>query len=940
MKRFLASLLTISFIEVIGRHPAVAASVLTLLGVGGGVGIAMLTTPTLLPAVSSNFNPNQSIGTTNNALKPNSGVAGASSLPSTATNSAAFYFEFAIDPNLAFAQGLQSPFSGMLLNANNVPGQPSFFYQRTYAGQQGTQWWLNPGTSYETGGSASSPSNTGSGLYPFTANTSGCTRPPAGVVLGGTVQWTDPGFGCPASQTVTLASIPSLGIATATGVGTGTTCAVVNSQAVVTAHIAVAHGLTPGLTYTMAGFTPTGYNSAAYTALPGTTGTTLVGTTGATSCPAAVTAEGTALAGSGGSITPPTFPTATPFSGGPTGITVANGQHICGWLVENGDDSDFPGSQSLEMVDDKGNALPGAPALVPTPNQGDASMIGYTLVNTQSPSSPALVVTALNTYTGSGSWAAYNSGTGRVTFSLSTNPSMVAGSQFTVSGMTPSGFNQTYVTTSLSGSGPYVVVGRPISAPNGIPITNNPGASTGSGGMLASNFVPGQTILGATPGQTYILPYGTYGSTGVGGVGTYALSNNQTAALGSSGSPVTIFGYSSFYFTATANGALPAGASVTHVSSAALGDFMSAIGGSASVSGTAKTGWGGAIGNVATLWGALPLQSGDAPSMSDLASICTKQTDIQAYAATKSLTLHSLYRLNDPGIWGDSAAATITGYITNANTSAGTATLNVSSTTFGTLAQTLATAYLSGPGLGGGPGSPPTLALTGTAQSTYTLTFPTSANAANLGSIGSPVTFAVGAFKPALPIQSNTLKGYIDTTAGVSTLHVTSFDDGGTHSGFASFTGSLNTTFQGSTTSGSPTLTVTSPTVLSPSIVGMVLGPGMTVYSGTTLLGTVQSQATSTANGGVMGLSGTYTLTANATATASGTLLGGCATPTVGCLAGPPTNLTVSGVTGSLSTGMAVTDGGASSDRGASAHHRRQRINLDRGGQLLPPGPE
>src|ERR1700677_203696 len=78
MKRFLASLSTISLIEVIGRHPAMAAGMLSLLGVGGGAVISgMLTPPTLLPQISSNFNPNQTIGTTNNGLKPNGGTAGA-----------------------------------------------------------------------------------------------------------------------------------------------------------------------------------------------------------------------------------------------------------------------------------------------------------------------------------------------------------------------------------------------------------------------------------------------------------------------------------------------------------------------------------------------------------------------------------------------------------------------------------------------------------------------------------------------------------------------------------------------------------------------------------------------------------------------------------------------------------------------------------------------
>ena len=92
-----------------------------------------------------------------------------------------------------------------------------------------------------------------------------------------------------------------------------------------------------------------------------------------------------------------------------------------------------------------------------------------------------------------------------------------------------------------------------------------------------------------------------------------------------------------------------------------------------------------------------------------------------------------------------------------------------------------------------------TIPLTTSASSTYTIT-PNTTGA--LGSSGSPVTFAVGAFKPASPVQSNTFKGYIDTTAGVSTLHVTSLDDGVSHSGFASFTGTLGTSFTASIAPG------------------------------------------------------------------------------------------------------------------------------------------
>ena len=64
------------------------------------------------------------------------------------------------------------------------------------------------------------------------------------------------------------------------------------------------------------------------------------------------------------------------------------------------------------MVDDKGNALPGSPALVQTPNQGTSNFTGWTAA-----SSAVLTVTALNSYTITG--ATYNATTGFVTFPVS-----------------------------------------------------------------------------------------------------------------------------------------------------------------------------------------------------------------------------------------------------------------------------------------------------------------------------------------------------------------------------------------------------------------------------------------------------------------------------------------------------------------------------------------
>jgi hypothetical protein len=981
MKRFFTSLATFSLVETIGRHPAMAAGILTLLGVGGGAtAIAMLTPPTIIPFVSSNFNPNQSIGTTNNGLKLNGGTAGSTQFPPTATNSFANYFEMVVNPSLAYSQSVEVPFIGGVLNTNTLPGQPNFFYQRLYLGLTNVQWLLNPGASVEVGGSATTGSNYASGFYPFTVPNSGCARAPTGVWMGGTTQFqqVDPGFGCPAA-TLSLnaaaiaANVPGSAAQQATGLAaspaqSATTCvsnSPVSGEMTVTVHLATAHEVTPGITYPLQGFNGTGFTgyNATYTALPGTTGSTLVGetTTGGGTCPTSPldtsAHEGTALSGTGAAITFPAVSTTNPFGQGSTGITVSGGQHICGFLGEYGDDSSFPGAQFISMVDNNGNAVPGSPALVTLLNQGIGNVTGYVTTGAQ----PALTVTALNAYTITG--ATFNAMTGFATFTVSSNPGFVPGSEFTVSGLSstgPGSFNLTYV--AVSGTTSSSIVANPLSGPGGTPQGSSlPGSSTyASGGQMVSVLLPGAQIFGASTGAV-IMPYGTASSSGTGGTGTYALSANQagyaftvsavsgttitvtgapaqyiipgttfvlnsntytitglgtgtgqagtytvntstglatgtataTGAIGSSGSPVTIADYSLFYYNPAA-ASTPSGITVTPRTGSSIGDFIPVLGaGNTTVSGAVRTSWGGALGNFATLYGALPSQAGGAPSTSDLASICTKQTDIQAYAAAKSLKVNSLYRLNDPGIWGDSGDATITGYITN---SSGTnATLNVVSTPYGSLGVTPSqpTANLTGVGLP--VASPVTIPLTAAAGTTYAITPNTTAA---LGSSGSPVTFAVGAFKPALPIQSNTLKGYIDTTAGVSTLHVTSLDDGTAHSGFASFTGSLTSSFSASIASGTNQLVVTAPTSGNP-VIG--LGSSVSIPGGT------PSTATVIGVGTASGLSGTYTLSATVTGAASSETMYG-----YGALPAPPTTLIVSGVTGELQQGMAVTDGGAS----------------------------
>ena len=135
-----------------------------------------------------------------------------------------------------------------------------------------------------------------------------------------------------------------------------------------------------------------------YATLPGTSGTTLVGeaANGLSAKPRTACrleharlslARATPSAGPARRL--PSLPQAQqPFGTNGyrgTGITTTPGQHICGIIGEYGDDSasKFPGAQFIHMVDDKGNALNGAPALVPWLNRGTANATGYTVASTR-----------------------------------------------------------------------------------------------------------------------------------------------------------------------------------------------------------------------------------------------------------------------------------------------------------------------------------------------------------------------------------------------------------------------------------------------------------------------------------------------------------------------------------------------------------------------------
>ena len=850
MKRFLTSLATFSLVETIGRHPAIAGA-LMLLGVGGGAGIATLLTPAIIPQSSAYFNSNQSFGNTNNALRTNNGSNGPFEPPATTPNSFVIYVEGLIDPNLGnnsdgseYVLGTGGANQFLLLSDNNA-GQPAFFVQKLPPATAGSQWWnaVSSNTLDSSAAASGTLTSYNTGYYPFTATGGGCAREPTGVWFGGStvVQIVDPGFNCSTAPTVNPVTIPGDGAQQATGAGSAATACTsnypVSGNFAVTAHVAVAHGIVPGQTYSMQGFTPTGYN-VSYTALPGTTGTTLVGTPSTATtgtCPAAVSVEGTALSGTTAAITMPAISTTTPFqaAGGQTGITTHNAQHFCGIIGENGADSPFPGAPFASFVDEKGNPLPGAPALVPWLNQGTVNFTGYTLANTQSPASPALTVTAMNPYTITA--ATYSGTTGYVTFTTSTSPGFIPGSEFTVSGISPSGYNQTYV--AVAGTSGTTVVGNPLSGPVGTPLAIAAPAAYSSGGSMVSVITPGMQVLGETAGEV-ISPYGTFGGTGSGGVGTYGLVGNQSTftftgsisgttltlgstpapllvvgqaltsstggsltpttitglltgsgssgstysiansqtvasgtitasgAIGSSGSPVTIFAYPSFYYSAVPS-TVPAGGVTTARTQSNLGDFFSIIAANLITTGTYHSGWGGALGNLAMLYGVFPQTTGAMPSTSALAFLCKKTTTIPAFAAANGLTVHSYYPLNDTGIWADAGGAQFTGSIS------GTA-LTVASVQNGALStgQTIA-----GAGISGCPSTCPT--LSSGSGSSWTLS-------ASGGTVASePVT--AGAFKPAAPIASNVFNGYISG----NTLTVTSI---GTTSGYASFTGSLSGT--------------------------------------------------------------------------------------------------------------------------------------------------
>ena len=985
MKRVLKVLAALAL-----AHPkAVIAGSVMLMGVGGVVVNSMLTTPANVPQPTAFFS-NGNGAAVNNGLKP---PTGAFQPPTVTTHSMGVFLDGSVSAGTGFGFGDQYALGGYggvfegLQISDNAAGLPAFFFQKPYPSGGAPAWWQVGGfnlndTSATDGGAVG---NYTPGYYPFTATgglcAAGGAREPSGVFGGtnntsqvGGVHITDPGFLLCSVPTITLAAIPNSGAQQATGAGSVATTCVNNSpvsgRMTVTAQVAVAHGITAGQTYPLSGFAQTGFNSAAYIAQPPTSPTTLIGSIVGT-CPSlTATSEGSALGGTGATITLPAFTTI-----GATGITAKNNQHFCAAIIENGDDSSFPGSQAIAMVDDHGNPLPGSPALVPYLNQGSANFTGYTVTGAQSTGNVALTVTAMNPYTITG--ATYSATTGYVTFTTSTPPMFEPGSEFTVSGMTSTGasINLTYVAvagTSITGTS---IVGNPLSAPFGTPLAiSSPGTiSTGVTPQMVSVIMPGMRIQGQflTTTLGVISPFGTLGSTGTGGVGTYAVSatpilispfgltipstgvmtaaglTTQTLAIGTNfngsdgagatsiqitgfgtgtglngtyqtnytggvggthsfvttgingigtpSSPALLFAVNPFYQTmAGIAGTLPGSPSTAFttvpVAQATIGEFATSIGTDNTTragSPAANTGgWSGTLANVADLWmpGGFPTQTGGAPSTSALAGLCKKNpnNDIQQFASTRGFTVHSDYRLNDPGIFADSSVAQFTASISGT-------TLTVSSTQTGALTGS-GTATIGGAGVPGCPSACPTITLG--AGPTYTIS--------GAGGTVASEAMTAGTFVPAVPTPTSAVNGFISG----NTLTVTSVGSSSPNT-TATFTGSLNVPFTAKINNGSGAagniLTVTLPVVGNG---GLQVNPYIGV--GTTISGAGVTSSPATVVTGLLtglGANGTYTVNNSQTVTSE-------TMHASGLLPGLATNLTVSGVTGTIASGMLITDGG------------------------------
>jgi hypothetical protein len=543
MKRLLKAVASFSAAFFL-RYPAWAT--MTTMGTGLLVVSALLAPPTVTPQPSAMFSQANAFGSINMALVP---PTAATAFPATTTDSWALYHELSLSPgapsSFLFGSGNSATF-GVIVSGTS---SPLLLIRRS----DGAQWWLPT----VAGGSGASLTGSGynGGAYVWTA-ADGCqpsngagAREPQGIIIQGanTDQnvTVDPGFLCSENSSglapqVPFASIPGVGSSQAVTVNSCSSNTPIAGEYQITATVGVAHGLSPGGSFTLTGTANFNNNFAA--AL-GTEGTTLVGVIQASSgtCPA--TPDSGTL--SGGTANTVTLPLPTPASmyitNSGTGIQFKEGQRVCGLIGEFGADSNFPGAQFAKYTDITGADVPGSPAVSPWLNQGATNFTGFTTAGTQSTGNPALTVTAMNSTPITG--ATFSGG--QVSFTTGASNGFIIGSEFVVSGMTPSGYNGAYVavagTNETTGQ---TLVGQPLTAAVGLPKTiTNPGSFSNVGTpSLVGVIMPGMAVVGSVG---FVLPYGVFASTGTGGVGTYGLVSNPasftfTGSLPASSSTLTL----------------------------------------------------------------------------------------------------------------------------------------------------------------------------------------------------------------------------------------------------------------------------------------------------------------------------------------------------------------------------------------------------------------
>lgn len=250
-----------------------------------------------------------------------------------------------------------------------------------------------------------------------------------------------------------------------------------------------------------------------------------------------------------------------------------------------------------------------------------------------------------------------------------------------------------------------------------------PGASPTSGlTVVTLTFGPG-TGVQMPPGKRFCGVIGQWGTDST-------LSGQQFAAfIDDKGVPLT---GSPSVSTTVNNSPTAAGfyysAANTLVSQSTLSDILTLFGSTETGTTAHYQGWGGQLGPVGMMWGVFPSVSG-APSASALAALCAG--DPVAWAASNSVTVHSLYRLNDT-VYGDSSHATFSGTISGTGlTTTGNPAIQIGDT-------------IAGAGVTGCPAACPKIA-SGSGNAWVLTT--------SGGTVG-PIPLTAGLYAPMLPLSS------------------------------------------------------------------------------------------------------------------------------------------------------------------------------------------